>query len=144
MTIKNDIKYMLRSEYNQLINELFLDETDKNIFNFKFIQGKSKKEISNLIGLSYFKTLNRLTIIEEKLNKIAKIKSSLFSCDNASEFDIKYRCNKLQKSKEYTNFCVDCFVNKFKNKELANKYFIEIETVKKYKRIRRQELENLF
>ena len=141
--IKNDIKYMLKSEYNQLIDDLMLDDISKKIFDLKFLEGKTKKEISTSIGLSMSRISERLDIIKVKLEKIAKIKSSLFSLDNAVEFDIIYRCKKLEKSIEYRNFCIDAFIKKLKNKELAEKYYISIDTVKKYKRDRRRELENI-
>ena len=141
--IKNDIKYMLKSEYNQLIDDLMLDDISKKIFDLKFLEGKTKKEISTSIGLSMSRISERLDIIKVKLEKIAKIKSSLFSLDNAVEFDIIYRCKKLEKSIEYRNFCIDAFIKKLKNKELADKYCLTIDTIKKYKRDRRRELENI-
>ena len=142
--LTKDLKYMLKTEYNQLIDDLMLDDTSKKIFDLKFLEGKTKKEISTSIGLSMSRISERLDIIKVKLEKIAKIKSSLFSLDNAVEFDIIYRCKKLGgKSIEYRNFCIDAFIKKLKNKELADKYYISIDTVKKYKRDRRRELENI-
>ena len=141
--LTKDLKYMLKTEYNQLIDDLMLDDTTKQIFDLKFLQGKNKKEISTSLNLSISKVSDRLDIIKVKLEKIAKIKSSLFSLDNAVEFDVVYRCKKLGKSIEYRNFCIDAFIKKLKNKELAEKYYISIDTVKRYKRDRRRELESI-
>ena len=48
--------------------------------------------------------------------------------------------HKLNKSKDYTDFCIDAFVKRYSNRDLANKYFITVETVKHYKVLRKKEL----
>ena len=51
------------------------------------------------------------------------------------------RCKKLGKSQEYIKFCVLAFCKKFTKKQIADIMCIDVETVRKYKSIRRKELE---
>ena len=65
------------------------------------------------------------------------------SIENISETQLRYRCRKINKNKEYADFCVDAFVNRLSNKELSDKYFIDIRTVAVYKTNRKKELQRL-
>lgn len=129
VNIKDYAKRMLKSDYDLICQELL--PKDVYLFTEKYLNGKSDKELNLKPRDS--------KILKEKLTKII-ISYKKQSLDNISETQIRYRCHKLGKSKEYTDFCVDAFVYKLSNKELAQKYYLEVETVKHYKVLRKKEL----
>ena len=129
VNIKDFAKRMLKSDYEAIISELL--PNDVFLFNEKYLNNKTDKELK-------LKS-NDSKILREKLTKIIlKIKSN--SLYNISEPQLRYRCRKLNKSKDYADFCVDAFIHRYSNRDLANKYFLTIETVKHYKVLRKKEL----
>lgn len=131
VNIKDYAKRMLKSDYDAIVSELL--PNDVILFTEKYLNGKTDKELK----------LNQKDskILKEKLIKIIlKIKSN--SLHNISETQLRYRCRKLNKSKDYADFCVDAFVHRYSNRDLGDKYFLSIETVKHYKVIRKKELIN--
>lgn len=131
VNIRDYAKRMLKSDYDAIISELL--PNDVILFTEKYLNGKTDKELKLKQKDS--------KILKEKLTKIIlKIKSN--SLHNISETQLRYRCRKLEKSKDYTDFCVDAFVHRYSNRDLGDKYFLSIETVKHYKVIRKKELIN--
>jgi len=129
INIKDFAKRMLKSDYEAIISELL--PKDIELFTEKYINGKTDKELNLRQKDS--------KILKEKLTElIIRIKSN--SLYNISETQLRYRCKKLNKSRDYTNFCVDAFIHRYSNKKLADKYFVTIETVKHYKVLRKKEL----
>lgn len=127
VNIKDYAKRMLKIDYDLICQQLL--PKDVHLFTEKYLNGKSDKELNLKSSES--------KILKEKLTKI--ITSHItHSLDNISETQMRYRCRKLGKSKEYTEFCVDAFVYKLSNKELAEKYMLEVETVKHYKVLRKK------
>ena len=131
INIRDFAKRMLKSDYEAITSELL--PNDVRLFTEKYLNGKTDKEL-NL-------TQKDSKILKEKIiSLIIKIKSK--SLHNLSEAQLRYRCRKLGKSKDYADFCVNAFVHRYSNKDLANKYFLTVETVKHYKVIRKRELTN--
>ena len=127
--IKDYVKKMLKIDYDLICQELL--PADIVLFTEKYINGKSNADLKMSEKDS--------KILDEKLVKIisSHIRNSI---DNLSKTQLEYRCKRLNKSKEYTNFCIDAFIKKLKNKELAEKYVIELDTVRHYKFLRKKEL----
>ena len=131
VNIKEYAKRMLKSDYDLICQELL--PKDIEFFTEKYINGKTDKELKLKPKDS--------KILKEKLTRvILKIKSN--SLHNISETQLRYRCKKLNKSKDYTDFCIDAFVKRLSNRELSDRYFLSIETVKHYKVLRKKELTN--
>ena len=105
------------------------------------MQKKRRKEIEKELNISRYKLESNLEIIREKLMKIPEFDCK-FRVDEATEKQIRSKCRRLGKSKEYEDFCVLAFCKKLKKKDIADIMCIDIETVRKYKSIRRKELEN--
>lgn len=130
--IINYVKTMLKNDYDLLMNELL--PNDKYIFTEKYLNGKNNKELK--ISAKRFKEFCTRVVSAIKL-----IKTNSF--ENISESIIRYRCKKLKKNKEYIDFCIDAFINRLPNQDLANKYFIDIRSVAVYKTNRKRELTTL-
>jgi len=64
-----------------------------------------------------------------------------FSVSTCTEEEMRERCTRLGKSKEYADFCVAAFVHKTRRKEIALEMGLSENTIKEYKRKRRNELE---
>lgn len=129
VNIKEYAKRMLKSDYDLICQELL--PKDIRLFTEKYLNGKTDKELN-------LKQKDSKILKEKLIEIILKIKSN--SLNNISETQLRYRCRKLNKSKDYTDFCIDAFIHRLSNKELAKKYYIEIETVKHYKVLRKKEL----
>lgn len=145
MTILQDInkffRTIIKSEYESIKEELLLNDIEQDIFRLKYINKKTNKEIAELLNKTPSFITKRLVIIREKLIKLPMFSKPSFCCNTATEKQMAKRCRELGKSKEYTNFCIDAFVIKLSRKEMAQKYILEPNTIKQYKRIRRKELE---
>ena len=133
------IKSLIKPEVD-LILENLMSDLQKQIFTLFYVQKIPKKDIQKMLNISKYSLENNLVIIREKIGKIPQFNCS-FKCDDASEARLRERCRKLGKNKEYTEFCVLAFVKKYTKKQLAQHFYIDIETVRKYKSIRRKELE---
>lgn len=141
--INQFFKTIIKSEYEEICEEILLSEEEEDIFHLKYIDKKGNNEIAKILDKTPSYIDNRLVNIRKKLLKLPIFNKPKFSCDTATEYQIKEKCRKLGKSKEYVDFCIDAFVVKLTRKEMANKYMLEPNTIKQYKRIRRKELENL-
>lgn len=139
--INQFFRTIIKSEYEEICEEILLSEEEQDIFHLKYIDKKGNSEIARIVGKTPFYINNRLVNIRKKLIKLPIFNKSSFSCDTATEYQIKEKCRKLGKSKEYADFCIDAFVIKLTRKEMASKYMLEPNTIKQYKRIRRKELE---
>ena len=122
-------KRMLKSDYDIIVSELL--PKDAELFTEKYINGKTNEELN-------LKSKDS-KILKEKLAKIIlNIRTN--SLNGISQTQLEYRCRKLNKSKDYTDFCIDAFIKRLSNRELSDKYFLSIETVKHYKVLRKKEL----
>jgi len=130
--IKEYTRTMIKSDYEILIAELM--PKDKVLFDEKYINGKSNKEL-NLTN----KKLNDFR--ERVIKAIKQIKTN--KLEGISETLLRYKCKKLGKTEQEINFAIDCFVNQLTRKQMAKKYYLAEETVKKYKSKLRKKLENL-
>jgi len=131
VNIKDFAKRMLKSDYEAIISELL--PKDVYLFNEKYLNGKSDKELN-------LKSKDS-KILKEKITALI-IKTKSHSLQNISEAQLRYRCKKLNKSKDYIDFCIDAFIHRYSNKALSDKYFLTIDTVKHYKVLRKKELIN--
>ena len=130
--IKDYTRTMIKSDYDLLIAELM--PNDKILFDEKYLNGKSNKEL-NL-------TNKKLKDFRERVIKAIKlIKTN--KLEGISQSLLIYRCKKLGLDKNKIDFAIDCFINGLNRKEMADKYCLEPETIKKYKSNLRKELENM-
>lgn len=124
---------LIKSEYNVFIDELM--PIDAYLFTEKYINGKTNKDLK--LSSRKSRELNNRLIKAIKLLKNNSI-------ENISETHLRYKCRKINKNKEYADFCVDAFINKLSNKELSDKYFIDTRTVAVYKTNRKRELQSFW
>jgi hypothetical protein len=130
--IKEYTKTMIKSDYDLLMNELM--PYDREIFTEKYINGKTNKEL-NL-------TSKKLNNFRERVIKAIKlIKTN--KLEGISQSLLIYRCKKLGLDKNKIDFAIDCFINGLNRKEMADKYCLEPETIKKYRSNLRKQLENI-
>jgi hypothetical protein len=130
--IKEYTKIMIKSDYDLLMNELM--PYDREIFTEKYINCKTNKEL-NL-------TSKKLNDFRERIIKAIKlIKAN--KLEGISQSLLIYRCKKLGLDKNKIDFAIDCFINKLTRKEMADKYYLDPESVKKYKSNLRKQLENI-
>lgn len=145
MTIIQEInkffKIIIRSEFEEICDDLCLSKEELKIFNLKYIEKKTNIEIAEHIGKTSSFVQKRLFYIRQKLLKLPQFNKKKFSCNTATESEIRKRCVRLGKSKEYADFCVDAFVYKLSRKEMAKKYILGVNTIKQYKMQRKFELE---
>lgn len=129
VNIKEYAKRMLKPDYDLICQELL--PKDVYLFTEKYLNGKTDKELN-------LKTKDSKILKEKLIKIILRIKTN--SLNGISQTQLEYRCRKLNKSKDYINFCVDAFIHKLSNRELSDKYFLSVETVKHYKVLRKKEL----
>lgn len=132
---------LLKPEFNEVNNKVCLNDTDEVIVKLLFLENYTVEDIAQALHkpISYINL--RLSYLALRLEKLPQFQEG-FNVNIATEEQVKERCRKLGKKPEYTKFCIDAFVNKLSRKELAEKYCIEPETVKSYKRKRKKDLEN--
>lgn len=130
--VKDYIRTMIKSDYDLLMDELM--PYDRLIFAEKHINGKTNKEL----GL----TSKKLKDFNERIIKAIRLIKS-HKLEGISETLLRYKCKNLGLDKNKTEFAIDCFVNNLTRKQMPDKYFIEPETVKKYKGKLRKELEQI-
>jgi len=140
--INNYFKTILRTEFEEISAEMLLTDKEKEMLRLRYVAKLDYKLIADILTIREKDVKNRLIIIRKKLAKLPIFNKGKFVADTATEYAIKDKCRKLGKSKEYTDFCIDAFVHKLSRKEMAQKYCLEPDTIKKYKSIRRKELEN--
>lgn len=133
------VKTFIKSEQD-LVLENLISDLQKQIFLMFYMQKMKRKDIEKELKISRYKLETNLEIIRQKILKIPEFDCK-FNLEEASEKQIRNRCQRLGKSKEYEDFCVLAFYKKLKKKEIADIMCIDIETVRKYKSIRRKELE---
>lgn len=133
-------RVMVKREFEEITADLLLNDFQKTIFRLKYVDKLSNDDIANALNIRLSKVNNELFIIRQKLSKLPIFTKEKFNPDTASEYAMRERCRKLAKSKDYADFCVDAFVYKLSNKNLAQKYGYSFETAKKYKTLRRKEL----
>lgn len=131
---------LIRTEYEQLKSDLLLNDFQETIFRLKYIDRMGSDDIANALNIRLSKVNNELFIIRQKLSKLPIFTKEKFNPDTASEYAMRDKCRKMSYSKFMTDFCVDAFVEKLSNKELANKYNYSLSTAKKYKTLKRKEL----
>ena len=131
--IKEYTKTMIKSDYDLLMNELM--PYDKKIFTEKYINGKTNKEL-NL-------TPKKLSDFRERIVKAIKLIKN-HKLEGISETLLRYRCKKLGLDKNKIDFAIDCFINGLTRKEMAKKYCLEPEMIKKYKANLKKQLENIY
>lgn len=134
------VKTFIKSEQDLVLDNLISD-LQKQIFLMFYMQKMKRKDIEKQLKISRYKLETNLEIIRQKILKIPEFDCK-FKVEEASEKQIRNRCQRLGKSKEYEDFCVLAFYKKLKKKDIADIMCIDIETVRKYKSIRRKELEN--
>lgn len=135
----NFIENLIKPECD-LVLENLLSSLQKRIFMLYYVEKISKSEIQKQLNISKYKLDKNLENIREKIYKI-KAFNFKFSCDDTTEKRLVERCKRLGKSEEYIQFCVLAFIKKLKKREIADIMCLDIETVRKYKSIRRKELE---
>lgn len=133
---------MVKREFEEITADLLLNDFQKTIFRLKYVDKLANDDIANALNIKLSKVNNELFIIRQKLSKLPIFTKEKFNPDTASEYAMRERCRKLGFSKFITDFCVLAFVEKLPNKELANKYNYSVATVKRYKALRRRELNN--
>jgi predicted membrane protein len=70
-------------------------------------------------------------------------KSKEFSADNCTEEQLVSRCRELGMKGEQIDLAIEFFIKKTPRKELAEKYFIEADSIKKRKQRMRTKLNNI-
>ena len=130
--IKEYTKKMIKSDYDVLIQELM--PYDAEMFVEKYINGKTNKQLN--LSSKKSKELNYRLIKAIKLIQSNKL-------EGISETLLRYKCKKLGKNQHEIQFAIDCFVNNLTRKEMAKKYFLAEETIKKYKSNLRKQLQEM-
>lgn len=101
--------------------------------------------IAIVIGIVLLLGLNRIDVYicehASMSNELKRLTEHKFCCTTANEDEIRARCLELGKNDEYANFVILAFRSGLRQKEIAAKTGLTVETVRKYKRIRRKELE---
>ena len=138
--INQYFRTIILSEYNDLTNQLLLSDFQETIFRLKYIDRMGSDDIANALNIRLSKVNNELFIIRQKLSKLPIFTKEKFNPDTASEYAMRDKCRKCGLSKFMTDFCIDSFVVKLSNKELANKYNYSLATVKQYKTEKRKQL----
>lgn len=136
--INEIINKLIKPEYDLILDNL-ISEKQKQIFNMFYIEKMPKKYIEKTLNLSKYSLEKNLENIREKIQKIPEFNCS-FNCEEVSEAKLIEKCKRLGKSEEYIKFCILAFHKKLKKKDIADIMCIDIETVRKYKSIRRKEL----
>lgn len=131
---------IIKREFEEVSADMLLNDEEQEMLRLRYIVGLKNYEIVNVLGCSQHKVDKTLVNIRKKLAKLPSFKKEKFDLSKATEEDIKHRCKQLNKSLEYAYFCIDAFVNKLTRKQMAQKYHLEPDTIKKYKSIRRKEL----
>lgn len=131
---------MIKTEFLQLSEDLLLSDEDQIIFRLRYVDKMTSLDIANALNRKENYINKKLFILRQKLSKHPIFNKKAFNVDIATEIELKDRCRHLSYSSEKTQFCVDAFVYKLSNKNLAEKYNYTLETVKKYKTLRRKEL----
>lgn len=139
--INKFFKTIIKSEYEEVCDDLCLSQEELILFNLKYIEKLTNIEIAEHMGKTSSFVQKRLFFIRQKLLKLPRFTKKKFDCNTATESELRKHCIRLGKSKEYIDFCVDAFVNKLTRKEMAQKYLLGVNTVKQYKMQRRAELE---
>lgn len=134
------IKYILRPQAEIVKNNL-VTELECAVFESYYVQKKSKSDVQKELNIGRKKLDKMLSIVRQKILLMPEFKFKL-KVEEMTEEQIEEKCIKLGKSQEYIQFCKLAFVQGLKKKEIADIMFLDIETVKKYKSIRRKELEN--
>lgn len=138
--INTYFRCLIRTEYEQLKSDLLLNDFQETIFRLKYIDRMGSDDIANALNIRLSKVNNELFIIRQKLSKLPIFTKEKFNSDTASEYAMRDKCRKCGFSAFMTNFCVDAFCIRLSNKELSNKYNYSLATVKKYKTLKRKEL----
>lgn len=138
--INKKLQTLIKTEYEELTTDLLLNDFQKTIFRLKYVDKLANDDIANTMGIKLSKVNNELFIIRQKLSKLPIFTKEEFNPNTASEYAMRDKCRKCGLSKFMTDFCVDAFVEKLPNKELANKYNYSIATIKQYKALRKKEL----
>lgn len=133
-------RVMVKREFEEITADLLLNDFQKTIFRLKYVDKLANDDIANALNIRLSKVNNELFTIRQKLSKLPIFTKEKFNPDTSSEYAMRDKCRKLGKSKDYADFCVDAFVYKLSNKNLAEKYGYSFETIKKYKTLRRKEL----
>ena len=131
---------MVKREFEEITADLLLNDFQKTIFRLKYVDKLANDDIANALNIKLSKVNNELFIIRQKLSKLPIFTKEKFNLDTASEYAMRDKCRKCGFSAFMTNFCVDAFVEKLPNKELANKYNYSLATVKQYKTEKRKQL----
>ena len=139
--IGNKIKSLLKSEYNEINDEVCLSDTEKIIFKMLFVDDYTPLEIAQVLNKNISYINIKISFLALKLEKLKQLQLN-FNVKLATKEELIKRCKKLGKNQSYIDFCVDAFYNKLLNKELSEKYFITEKTAKEYKRLRKKDLEN--
>ena len=137
--IKHFKDNLIKSEYNLVLDNL-VNDMEIKMFQLVFVQKMSKKDTQNVLNLSRRKFEAIYNSLVAKVYKIKEL-GLKYNVYDMSEDEIKSRCKLMNKSDEYVKFCILAFVKKLKKKEIADIMCLDIETVRKYKSIRRKELE---
>lgn len=139
--IKEKMNTLIRIEYEQLTADLLLNDFQKTLFKMKYVDKLSIDDIANELYISKFRVNKELFILRQKLAKLPIFQSNKLDVTTATELQIRDKCRKLGKSKEYADFCVLAFVDKLSNKKLAEIFILSVKTIKAYKTNRKKELE---
>ena len=139
--IENFLKFMLKRERDLVLDNL-VNDLEKKVFELKYAQKMSKNQIRKELKIGANKLDKVLSDLNNKIMRIPEL-GFKFNINEASEEMIIDRCKRLNKPDDYIQFCVLAFCKKLKKKEIADIMCIDVETVRKYKSIRKKELENL-
>lgn len=134
------VNTMIKSEYELILDNLIID-LQKEIFTLFYVEKLSKKDIENKLKISNYTLSKNLEIIREKISKMPEFDCK-FRCDDTTEYRLRDRCRKLGKSDDYEEFCVMAFIKKVSKSELAERFNIDEDTVRKYIKLRKRELES--
>lgn len=131
---------MTKTEYEAILDNLLID-FHKQVFTLFYVEKMLKKDIEKKLKISSYKLDKTLEIIRKKISKMPQFDCK-FRVDDTTEYRLRDRCHKLGKSREYEEFCVMKFIKRLKNREIADIMCLDVETIKKYARIRKKELES--
>lgn len=131
---------LLKPEFNEVNNKVCLNDTDEVIVKLLFLENYTVEDIAQALHkpISYINL--RLSYLALRLEKLPQFQDS-FNVNTATREEIINRCKRLNKKADYISFCVDAFYNRLTLKQLAEKYNIEVDSAKTYKRRRRIDLE---
>lgn len=99
-----------------------------------------KVNLSLLFSVVFALLIDYLAYKYKDYQDLKEIYNKPFNVDTCTEIELLTRCRELGFSQENTQLAIELFINKLSRKAISEKYFIEIESVKKKKHRMKQKL----